>query len=630
MNLPKIAIQNHQFTIVIVLLIVLVGVVPFLTMPRSEDPQNEMPGTAISIIYPGATPEDIEKLVIDPVEEALNELEDVKKITSRAADSQAFIAIEFTSDSDPEDKYRKVIEKMNSVESELPEEIYSIEKTKFTVMDVSILQLAMVSETAAFFEMERQAEILKNIIEKANGVRKVEILAVPERQVRININFARLAQLNISLIQVMGALKSYNDNIPGGSLDIGSKKMNIITSGQYKDLMDIENTIINSTGDHIIRLKDVAEVKFQNEDDKYIARFNGQRAIYLNVLQKKGTNIYDIDKYLQPRLSQFESSLEGDIRLHTVLNQADGVRNRVGDFFLNFAQGILLVGLFIVIAVGVRASLVVMLAIPVSVLIGLTLLDISGFGLQQMSIAGLIIALGLLVDNSIAVVENIYRYLELGYSKKDAAIKGTGELGWALVSSTLTTVLAFIPMIAIGGPTGDFIRSLAVIVVYTLIGSLAIALTFTPYLSSFILKYKKQRKGKNFAKKVISNYYHATIKNALNNPWRTIGISTVVFFGSLGLFGLVGVSFFPKAEKPQFVINISTPEGSSIYKTDAVVRYVEQVLQGKSKISHIAANIGHGNPQVYYNIQPSKYDQTYPGVHSFLWSQIELSRSRLW
>ncbi|MCG8310415.1 MAG: efflux RND transporter permease subunit [Cytophagales bacterium] len=614
MNLPKIAIQNHQFTVVIILLIVLVGIVTFLTMPRSEDPQNEMPGTAISIIYPGATPEDIEKLVIDPAEEVLNELDDIKKITSRAADGQAFIAVEFTSDSDPEDKYRKVIEKMNIVEKDLPEEIYSIEKIKFTVMDVSILQLALVSEDMPFYRMEKKAEILKDIIEKATGVRKVEILAVPERQVRINIDFARLAQFNISLNQVIGALQSNNDNIPGGSIEIGAKRMNIVTSGQFEELSEIKNTIINSTGDHLIRLEDVAEIKFQNEDDKYLARFNGQRAIFVNVLQKKGSNIYDIDKYLQPRITAFEKTLDDSIALHTILNQADGVRHRVGDFFANFAQGILLVGFFIVIAVGIRASIVVMLAIPVSVLIGLTLLDISGFGMQQMSIAGLIIALGLLVDNSIAVVENICRYLEMGHSKRDAAIKGTRELGRALVSSTVTTVLAFIPMIAIGGPTGDFIRSLAVIVVYTLIGSLAIALTFTPYLSSFILKHKNDRTEKNRVKNFIDTYYSNTIRRALKNPWITISITTLIFFGSLGLFGLIGVSFFPKAEKPQFVININTPEGSSLDKTDAVVRYVEKVLGNKAGVRHVAANVGHGNPQVYYNIQPKRFDQTHGQV----------------
>ena len=629
MNLPKIAIQNYQFTLVVVLLVLLVGVVTFIKMPRSEDPQNEMPGTAINVIYPGATPEDIEKLVIDPIEESLNELDDVKKITSKAADSYALISIEFTSDSDPEDKYRKVIEKMNSVEKDLPSDIYKIEKTKFTVMDVSILQLALVSESAPFHELEDRAEALKDIIEKAQGVRKVDILAVPERQVRINLDFARLAQMGIALNQVVASLQSYNDNIPGGSLEVGMKKMNIVTSGQFENLDEISNTVIKTSGAHVIRLKDVAEIDLQEEDDKYLARYNGQRAIYVNVLQKKGTNIYDIDRFLQPRIAQFAEDLSSEITLETVLNQAEGVRNRVGDFFMNFAQGILLVGLFILIAVGIRASLVVMLAIPVSVLIGLTLLDLSGFGLQQMSIAGLIIALGLLVDNSIAVVENIYRYLEKGLSKKDAAIKGAGELGWALVSSTITTVLAFIPMIAIGGPTGDFIRSLAVIVVYTLIGSLVIALTFTPYLSSFILKQKKQSRGKKVMDAILNRYYHSSIYAALRKPWVTLSIATVVFLGSLGLFGSIGVSFFPKAEKPQFVVNINTPEGSSINKTDAVVRYVEGVLQEQSEVSHIASNVGHGNPQVYYNLQPKRFDQTHGQIFVTLNQYDRLESERL-
>ena len=166
-----------------------------------------------------------------------------------------------------------------------------------------------------------------------------------------------------------------------------------------------------SSGEGQVRIKDIAEVKFADVDDRYIARYNGKRAIFLSVLQKKNTNIYEIDDIIQPKVEQFEASLPVDVELATVLNQANTVRDRIGDFFINFAQGILLVGLFILIAVGVRASIVVMIAIPVSILIGLTILDLSGFGLQQMTIAGLIIALGLLVDNSIAVLENIQRYL---------------------------------------------------------------------------------------------------------------------------------------------------------------------------------------------------------------------------
>ena len=611
MNLPELAIKNHQFTIVIAFLVILVGVVTFMTMPRSEDPQNEMPGTAISVIYPGATPEDIEKLVIDPIEEGINELEDIKKLTSRAVDGQALIAVEFTSDSDPEDKYRKVVEKMNSLENNLPEDIYSIEKTKFTVMDVSIMQLALVSDNAPYHVLEDHAEDLKKLIEKANGVRKVEILAVPKRQVRINIDFARLAQYEISIAQVTRVLQSHNANIPGGSLEIGSKKLNIITSGEYENLTEIENTVIKGTGEFVVKLRDVASVSFADENDKYLARFNGQRAIFVNAMQKKRTNIYNISNYLEPRIASFSASLPNNIKLKTVLNQADGVKSRIGDFFVNFGQGILLVGIFILIAIGIRASLVIMMAIPISVLIGLTLLDLSHFGLQQMSIAGLIIALGLLVDNSIAVVENIYRYLEMGFDRKQAAIQGTRELGWALVSSTATTVLAFVPMIAIGGPSGDFIRSLAVVVVYTLIASLAIALTFTPYISSFILKHRKKTKKENFLHKVIHIYYPKLLNRSLKKPWMTLALTLGVFVGSLSLFSVIGVSFFPKAEKPQFIVNINLPEGSSLKKTNQAVEFVENMLLSRKEISHIASNIGHGNPQVYYNIQPKNYEQSH-------------------
>jgi multidrug efflux pump subunit AcrB len=234
------------------------------------------------------------------------------------------------------------------------------------------------------------------------------------------------------------------------------------------------------------------------------------------------------------------------------------------------------------------------------VLIGLTLLALSTYGLQQMSIAGLIIALGLLVDNSIAVVENIARYLELGFDRKEAAIKGTKEIGWALVTSTVTTVLAFLPMVSIGGPTGDFIRSMAVIVIYTLIASLVIALTFTPYFSSVILKLKKSKK-RSLVKRFIEEQYPRIMNLVLRRSWATMGVTTLVFLGSLSLFGIIGVSFFPKAQKAQLLINIETPEGSSFNQTNAVVSRIEQILENEPMVKKYAANIGHGNPQVYYN-----------------------------
>lgn len=615
MKLPEYAIKNHQFTIVIVILLVLVGGLTFVTMPRSEDPQNDMAGTFISIFYPGASPEDIEQLVIDPIEEELNELEDIDKLESNALDGAATVAIEFVAGSDPEDKYRKVLEKMNNVEPTLPKEILEIKKRKFSVMDVSILQLALVSDSAEYNVMEEHAERLKKKIEKSYGIRRVEILAVPQREVRVTVDFERMGKLGVSLGELTQAIQSANANIPGGTVDVGAKRFNIITSGTYEDLDEIKNTVIRSHQGKVLRVKDLAEVRFYYEDDNYIARYNGRKAVFLNVLQKKRTNIYDIDKQLKPKIKTFETSLPAGVTVHSVLNQSETVRTRIGDFFINFGQGILLVGIFIFIAVGIRASMAVMIAIPISVLIGLTLLDLSGFGMQQMSIAGLIIALGLLVDNSIAVVENIQRYLEMGYSKVDAAISGTKEIGWALVSATATTVLAFIPMASIGGPTGDFIRSLAVIVIYTLIASLVIALTFTPYFSSVILSLKKDKEEKSLMQKFIDHQYVNLLKRSLNKPKITLVLVIVVFFASISLFGIIGVSFFPKAEKAQLLVNIDTPEGSNFQRTNEAVQYVEGTLDGFDEVVHYASNVGKSNPQVYYNIFSRSFSVTHGQVY---------------
>ena len=222
-----------------------------------------------------------------------------------------------------------------------------------------------------------------------------------------------------------------------------------------------------------------------------------------------------------------------------------------------------------------------------------------------MSIAGLVIALGLLVDNAIVVTENIARFIKLGYSKYDSAVLGTSQIAWAVSSSTLTTILAFVPMMLMADITGEFIRSMPLTVIFTLLASLWVSITLTPYLSKKLMRSaesereSKLRKGLN---KLIDGEYRRSLDYALNHPKLIIISSIIVFLLSLSLFPLIGISFFPKAEKPQFIININLPEGSSIDKTDEVAQYVESVLSPKNEILNYATNVGHGNPRIYYNV----------------------------
>jgi len=617
MRLPKLAIENHQFTIIMILLLVLSGIVSFITMPRSEDPQVAKSGASVVVIYPGANPADLEQLIIDPVEEVINELDDIKRIDSNMEDGIASVHTEFLVGTDPDEKYSDVVQKVNSIRSKLPQDILYLDLHKWQVSDVCILQLALISGSAPYYELEKEAERLEKLLEKISGVRKVEKWAFPDQEVRVAIDLEKMAQMRISLNQVFGAIQSANVNIPGGSIDIGSKKFNIQSSGNYQSLEDIQNTIVHSDGTKIVCLKDIADVHFGYEDVTYHARFNSQRSIFVTVNQKERTNIFNIMDNLNAKISEYKKQLPSSIHLQYVFNQSESVSNRMGRFFSNLLQGMVLVGLVIFLSLSFRASVIVMLAIPISIFIGVGFVDMSGYGLEQMSIAGLVIVLGILVDNAIVVTENVTRFLKMGYNHKDSAVEGSNQIGWAIVSATATTILAFVPMMMMRDITGDFIRSMPVTVVYTLTASLVVAMTFTPYLSSKFLKIEqviKENRIQRLLTFIIESPYRKTLNYALSHHRLIVFIALGIFFSSLALFPLVGISFFPKAEKPQVVINIDTPPGTSLDKTDEVAKFVESILDSQEGIKHYATNIGHGNPQIYYNIHSQSERSTHAQI----------------
>ena len=605
MKIPKLAIHNYQFTMIVVILLVLSGIISLVKMPKAEDPAVSKPGASIFVIYPGAMPADLEQLIVDPIEEVLNELDDIKKLESTCRDGLASISIEFIPGSDPDETFSDVNEKINTVRERLPQDILSIETMKWSIADTNFMQVALVSEDADYRELERQADILEKIFKKINGIKRAETWAFPAQEVRVAIDLEKLAQLQIPLNRVLGAIQTSNMNIPGGTIDAGIKRFSIQTSGSYTSIDQIKDTVIHSEGTKVVYVKDVAEVFLTHEDNNYFSRYNGQRCVFVTATQKENTNIFEIMTELNARMADFEKKLPGNIKLAVVYDQSDSVHQRVQGFLSNLAQGIILVGLVIFIAIGIRGSIIVMSAIPISLLIGLGFVYRSGYGIQQMTIAGLVITLGLLVDNAIVVVENISRFIKKGETNLDAAVKGTSQIGWAIVSSTVTTLFAFLPIVMMRDVSGEFIRSMPLTVIYTLTASLFIALTFTPFLSSKILRTTAKRKqGKIMAgfDWFISHRYRKWLEYALKKPGLVVTAAVLVFFASLAMFPFIGVSLFPKAEKNQFFINVNLPEGSSIKETDRVVAEVEKQLKTREEVVHYTANIGRSNPRIYYNV----------------------------
>lgn len=614
MNIPRFSINNYQFTLTVFVALLVLGILSFIAMPQREDPVVEIPNSIVVAVYPGANPEDMESQVVDVIEEAVNELDDLKEVSTIIKDGVSVTEVESLFGGDPDDKYDELLRQVNQIRDQLPNDLYQLDVRKISTSTVNIMQMALVSEKASYQRMKEEAERLKKVIEDVDGVKKVEIEAYPEQEVRIALNPVLMTEMNISLDDIERAIQSNNANIPGGAVKVSNRLFNIKTSGAYDDLREIKNTVVGSYQGKIIYLKNIAAVYFDYEDDRWLGRFNGEKAIYINTQQKDGYNIFDIANPIKEKVN--EISLVGDIRLEYVFDQAIGVKERVSGFLSNLVQGIVLVGVIIFLLLGARSSSIVMMAIPLSILIGLWVVGAAGFSLQQMSIAGLIVALGLLVDNSIAIIENIERFIGEGYSRKEAAIEATQQLIAPITSATLTTVLAFVPIMMMPETVGAFIKALPVTVIATLTASLIIAVTLTPFIASKVLKEGNQAQKRTTVtfrriQSFVAGPYRRSLNWVLQHRFLTISLAGLSLVGALLLFPLVGVSFFPKAEKPQFRITVSLPNGSNLDATDKAVRYVESVLDTVDAIKYYASNVGHGNPRIYYNIAPVNYTSTY-------------------
>ncbi len=607
MKISEYAVKNYQFTLVMFLMTVALGITTMLNMPRSEDPAIDAPQFPVVVIYPGTSPADMEELVVKPLENRIYELEDIKRIKTSILDGVAVLTVEYKYESDVTEKYQELVREVNSIRSELPEEVLSVDVNRITPSGVNILQIALISENASDAGLRLQAERLKEQLEKVNALKDVEIHGLPDPVVRVDVQLDRLAALRIPLGAVMGALKSEMANIPGGSLDAGGRSYNIKTSGNYRSIEEIASTVILSVQGRNIQLKDIAYVHFDQEENKHITRLNGNRCLFITAAQKEGQNISKTREAYKPVVAQFSQSLPKNIDLVQHFDQAEAVEKRLSGLGLDFLIAIALVAITL-LPLGFRAALIVMISIPLSLAIGLVLLNVLGFTLNQLSIVGLVVALGLLVDDSIVVVENIERWMREGHSRKQAVLQGTRQIGLSVVGCTVTLIIAFMPLLFLPEGAGDFIRSLPMAVITSVLASMLVALTIIPFLSSRLLKeHHGAYTGNVFLRalqKGISGTYSRWLDKALDRPVLSLVVAGLIFGGSLALFPVIGFSLFPASEKPQLMVNVVAPLQTSLEATDATARKVEEILKKEASIAYFASNIGKGNPRIYYNVIP--------------------------
>jgi len=627
MSLWSFSVKRWQFTLVVFALLIATGIWALSAIPRSEDPSLKFPGSLVFVQYPGADPEDVERLVVDPIEDQLAELEDIKRLNSTALDGLALIEIEFTYGTDPDRKYDEVVRELNVVRPSLPADVFSVETRQFTPGTVNIVQMALVSETADWRELGKQAENLEELIETAPGVRRADTWAYPEPEVRVAIDLERLAGARVTLGQVITAVQGENASIPGGAVDVGLRRYNLKTSGSYESLDEVGNTVVSARGERVVRLRDIADVSWSAEEERYLGRFNGKRAVFVTASMKDNLNVFDVRNAIYERLPEFEAALPAHIKLERGFDQSRNVEHRLSRLQVDFTVAIALVALTL-LPLGLRAAGIVMISIPLSLAMGLAALYLVGFSLNQLSIAGFVVALGLLVDDSIVVVENIARNIRRGMTRREAAVAATDQIWLAVLGCTVTLLLAFVPLLFLPEGAGDFIRSLPAAVLFTILASFFVALSIIPFLASRLLRGGAPREPRipwlagaiarvrgfvdhsdevadrllGALMRAIHGIYGPALRWGLGRPRATLAAALGVFVLSLFLVPAIGFSLFPTADIPQFRVVIEAPDGASLAETDRALRFVEERLARTPGIKYWFSNLGHENPRIYYNI----------------------------
>ncbi|MEJ2205005.1 MAG: efflux RND transporter permease subunit [Gemmatimonadota bacterium] len=608
MRILEFPVKNYQFTVVLFIMLAALGWSSWRSIPRGEDPPLNFPSFTIVAVYPGAGPRDLERLIVREVEERLDALEKVDAINSSVQDGVAIVVVQFESNEDPDARYEEVLREMNALRPDLPDALARFTVEKATTLDVAIAQLALVSETAPYHELDRVAEDLEDHLAALPGIRGATRWGVPERRVDVALDLGRLAQLRLPPGQVLQAIGGESVDIPAGSVEAGSRRFNVRASGSYETPEQISGTVVRSSDGQLLTVGDVADVRWSYADSTYRARFNGERAVFLTVTQQDGQNIATVRDRVWGLLDAYEASLPPGVSLERGFDQAKNVSKRLtrlGEDFL-IALGLVLITLM---PLGLRAAGIVLISIPLSLAMGITVLYFTGFTINQLSIVGAVIALGLLVDDSIVVVENITRFLREGHSRTEAAIRATKQIAVAVTGATATLVFAFVPLIFLPGGPGMYIRSLPLAVVYTVMASLVVSLTIIPWLASRMLSNDQSEDG-NRALQAFEGLIHRTyapiLDRALRHPRRTLALSGAFVVGGLALVPVVGFSLFPKAETPQFYVNVTAAEGASIQVTDQAARFAEDILLARPEVRSVFTSLGHDNPRVYYNVSPRR------------------------
>jgi multidrug efflux pump len=593
MLITDIAIRNRTTIAVLGLIIIMMGGYSYLTLPREAFPDIPIPHIMVTTIYEGVSPEDIETSVTMEIEKELNGIRGVKEIRSSSAEGMSMIDVEFTPDVSTEVALQRVRDRVDMAKGELPTDaqdpvIKEINLAEFPIMLISI------SGDVSPVQLKVIADDLQDAIETVSGVLKVDVLGALEREIRLEFDPDRVASYNLTIPEILALIPSENVNISAGGLETQGTKFNVRVPAEFVSPEEVDHLLLTVRGGKPIYLADVATVRDAFKDRTSYSRLNGTGDVTLSVQKSVGANVVQVSDYIKAVLDHAQQQMLGAVKFDITFDMSKYIRNIVADLENNVMTALILVAGVLLLFLGWRPSTIAVMIIPLSMLITFFLIQMLGYTLNMIVLFSLVLVLGMLVDNAIVIVENIYRHLQLGYNRSEAAILGAREVAWPVTTSTLTTVCAFLPLMFWPGIMGDFMKYLPITLAIGLLASLFVALIFNPTICSVWAG--NSHKPRQHSHWFIESYRRFQ-RAGLQNPGTTLFLATCLLFGLITLYVKIGkgTEFFPQGDPERAFINVRAPQGTNIQETDRIVSMIENRIEPyKPWIKHIITNVGSG------------------------------------
>jgi hydrophobic/amphiphilic exporter-1 (mainly G- bacteria), HAE1 family len=608
MKIAEISIKRPSLVIVLFTALILGGLLSYTTLNYELLPKFSPAVVSITTVYPGASPSEVENTVSKEIEDAVSSMENIKKLDTRSYEGVSVVIITLNSGSDVDYALNDAQRKVNAVLKNLPEDIDPPSLNKFSLDDLPIMTLSSSAslDEAAFYDLMDKR--ISPVLSRVPGVARINLIGGQEREIQVNIDAGRLEGYGLSLLQVQNAVLTSNLDFPTGSVQTRERDILIRLSGKYRNVEELRNLVVANNQGVQVRLRDVADVQDAQKDVSRIARVNQVSAIALQVIKQSDANAVAVSKDIRKSIDKLQQdyasaglkvNVANDSSIYT-LQSADAV---IHDLFLAI---ILVAFVMLFFLHSGRNAIIVMVAIPASLIATFIGMKLLGYSLNLMSLLGLSLVVGILVDDAIVVLENIYRHMEMGKNRVRAAYDATKEIGFTVTSITLVIVVVFLPIAASTGLAADILKEFCVTVSIATLLSLLSSFTIVPWLSSRFGKLEKITGKSLFGKMIIgfekglhrfTNWVTDVLKWSLAHKKTTLGLVFALLIASFYLVGagFIGAEFFAKSDRGEFLVQIEMPKDASIEQTNAMTQKAEHFLRTKPGVTRIITTVGQSS-----------------------------------